>query len=77
MTIYPGDLLHGDRNGVTTIPHQIASEIPDACKELMAAERIVLDYLKGDSLTAAAFAEARKECGAMIAKLAKRLKGGA
>ena len=75
LTIYPGDLLHGDRNGVTTIPHQIASEVPDACKELMAAEKIVLDYLKGDNLNAAAFAEARAECGAMIAKLAKRLKG--
>jgi 4-hydroxy-4-methyl-2-oxoglutarate aldolase len=75
LTIYPGDLLHGDRNGVTTIPHQIASEVPDACKELMAAERIILDYLKGQNLTAAAFAEARAECGAMIATLANRLKG--
>src|SRR6478672_1351696 len=28
ICVYPGDLLHGDLNGVTTIPHQIASEIP-------------------------------------------------
>ena len=25
--IHPGDLLHGDRNGVTTIPNEIASEV--------------------------------------------------
>lgn len=75
LTIYPGDLLHGDRNGVTTIPHEVASEVPDACTELMAAEKIVLDYLKGENLTAAGFAEARAECGAMVTRLAARLKG--
>lgn len=73
--IQPGDLLHGDRNGVTTIPHEIASEIADACEELMAAEQIVLDYLKTDGLTPAGLAGARKECGARIAALAKRLVG--
>ena len=26
ITIYQGDLLHGDLNGVTTIPHEIAAE---------------------------------------------------
>ncbi|MCA9069884.1 MAG: RraA family protein, partial [Planctomycetaceae bacterium] len=26
IVVYPGDLLHGDLNGVTTIPHEIASE---------------------------------------------------
>ena len=75
LWIQPGDLLHGDRNGVTTIPHEIASEIADACEELMAAEQIVLDYLKSDGLTPAGLAGARKECGARIAALAKRLVG--
>lgn len=78
MTIYPGDLVHGDWNGVTTIPHEIANEVPDACKELMAAEAIILDYLKsGADLTIPAFVEARKECGAVIAQLGKRLRGEA
>ena len=76
LTIFPGDLLHGDINGVTTIPHEIASEVPDACKELMTAEHIVLNYLKsGGNLTPSGLAEARKECGAMIAALGKRLRG--
>lgn len=74
MTIYPGTLLHGDRNGVTTIPIEIASEVPDACIELADAEKIILDYVKGTNLNPKDFAEARKACGAKIAELAKRLK---
>src|SRR3954471_1103946 len=27
VTVYPGDLLHGDRNGVTAVPHEIAAEV--------------------------------------------------
>jgi len=75
MTVYQGDLLHGDLNGVTTIPTEIASEVPDACKELMAAEEIVLSYVKGKSITSAGLAEARKECVDRIEKLGQRLRG--
>ena len=75
IPIYPGDLLHGDLNGVTTIPHEIASEIADACKDLMKAEDIVLDYLKGGNLTPEGLGEARKELAAEVGKLGKRLRG--
>lgn len=76
ISIDPGVLLHGDRNGVTTIPIEIASEIPDACKELMAAEQIVLDYCRaGQNLSAKGLSDARKACGDMINQLAKRLTG--
>lgn len=75
IVIYPGDLLHGDLNGVSTIPHEIASEIPDACRELMAAEDIVLNYCKAGNVTPSGLAEARKECAAVIAKLTQRLRG--
>jgi regulator of RNase E activity RraA len=75
IAIYQGDLLHGDCNGVTTIPHEIASEVPDACKELMAAEDIVLHYCRsGKELTTAGYTEARLACGAAIAELGKRLR---
>src|SRR5436305_3759606 len=33
VAIYPGDLLHGDCNGVTTIPLDIASAVAHACEE--------------------------------------------
>jgi regulator of RNase E activity RraA len=74
ICIYPGDLLHGDLNGVTTIPREIASEIPDACAELMAAEQVILEYLKGPNLTPAGLGEARKECASMLQKASQRLR---
>ena len=74
ICIYPGDLLHADLNGVTTIPHEIASEIPDACAGLAAAEKIILDYVRGTNITPAGMAEARKECSAMLAKLTQQLR---
>lgn len=77
IAVYPGDLLHGDRNGVTTIPQEIASEIPEACRELMDAEEIVLKYVRGETITPQGLDEARKECGAAIARLGKRLRGDA
>ena len=41
-----GDLLHGDANGVTSIPLDLASEISDVAEELVAAENHVLHYVK-------------------------------
>ncbi|WP_339910982.1 RraA family protein [Symmachiella dynata] len=74
ICVYPGDLLHGDCNGVTTIPEEIASEVPDACEELMAAESIIMNYLKEPNPTVAGFVEAREACGSKIAKLGARLR---
>lgn len=75
VMIHNGDLLHGDRNGVTTIPHEIASEVAPACAELMAAEQIILDYLRAGKPDVKKFAEARKESQERINALGKRLKG--
>ena len=72
--IAPGDLLHGDANGVTTIPLEIASEVAQACAEYMAAEQVVLDYCKSKDVTVAGFAEARAECGRRIAALSERVR---
>lgn len=75
LTVLNSDLLHGDRNGVTTIPAEIAGEIADACRELMAAEDVVLNYVRGGSITADGLGAARAECGDLIAKLGRRLRG--
>jgi len=72
--IHPGDLLHGDRNGVTTIPNEIASAVAHACPEFAAAEAVVLDYLKGGKVDVKGFAAAHKECRDRIAQLAGKLK---
>ncbi|WP_437226235.1 RraA family protein [Planctomicrobium sp. SH661] len=73
IVIEPGMLLHGDCNGVTTIPISIASEIPDACAELMAAEQVVLEYCRSGNINPKGLIAARKECTDMIDTLAKRL----
>jgi regulator of RNase E activity RraA len=75
VTIQPGDLLHGDRNGVTTIPLEVATATAHACAEYMAAEAVVLDYLKSGRVDPKGYAAARNECKARIDALARRLKG--
>jgi regulator of RNase E activity RraA len=75
VTIHPGDLLHGDRNGVTTIPLGIAAAVAEACLEFMAAEAVVLDYLKAGRVDPKGFAAAQKECRDRIEALGRRLKG--
>lgn len=75
MVIHSGDLLHGDLNGITRIPHEIAAEVPDACREIAKAEAVILEYLHGRSVNLAGFEAARKECINMIGALGKRLRG--
>ncbi len=62
VMVHPGDLLHGDRNGVTTIPNELASAVAHACAEYMAAEAVVLDYLKAGRVDQQGFTAARNEC---------------
>src|SRR4029079_6382320 len=49
LAVQTGDLLHGDANGVTNIPMELAAEIADVAAELVAAENHILDYVKGDA----------------------------
>ncbi len=74
VMVQPGDLLHGDRNGVTTIPHEIASEVAHACAEYVLAESVILDYLKSARIDPKGFSRARAECKDRIDALARRLK---
>lgn len=72
--INPGDLLHGDRNGIASIPLHLAEKLANACPAFVAAESVVLDYLKAGKPTASGYAVARAECQRRIAELAKTLK---
>jgi regulator of RNase E activity RraA len=74
VMVEPGDLLHGDRNGVTTIPIEIAGLVAEACPEFMAAEAVVLDCLKQGGAETKKFAAARKQCHERIEALARKLK---
>ena len=73
LVVDPGDLLHGDANGVTNIPLDIASEVADVSQEFVDAEKIVLDYVNGTGKkTPAGLTAARKEYSAVVAKLTQR-----
>jgi len=76
VTVHPGDLLHGDRNGVTTIPNEVGSATARACAEYVAAEGVIFDYLKSGKPDVPGFTNARKECGDRIAALERKLKNG-
>ncbi|HEY1190429.1 MAG TPA: RraA family protein [Gemmata sp.] len=72
--ITPGDLLHGDRNGITTIPHELAALTAEGCAGFMDAEAVVLNYLRQGNATAAGFVAARDECKRQMNQLGKSLK---
>ena len=74
VAVHHGDLLHGDRNGVTTVPHEIAAAVAHGCAEYMAAEAVVLDYLKAERIDPKGYARARAECKDRIDALARKLK---
>jgi 4-hydroxy-4-methyl-2-oxoglutarate aldolase len=74
LTVHPGDLIHADANGVTTIPLEIAADVPQAAAELAAAEAMVLDYLRSGKPEVQAFQKARKAMMNEFAAIGKRLR---
>jgi 4-hydroxy-4-methyl-2-oxoglutarate aldolase len=46
LKIHPGDLVHGDRHGVHTIPREIAPEIPKVAAGLIAEERALIELCR-------------------------------
>ena len=73
LVVYPDDLLHGDLNGVTTIPRKIAAELADLGDEFVAAEKIILDVLRGGTPSLKGLQEASAEARACIAGLKARV----
>ncbi len=73
MIVHPGNLLHGDCNGVTRIPLSIARQVAQACDEFVAAESVLLDYLKAGAVTYEGLAKARAVCQDRINRLRKQL----
>ena len=60
MEVRPGELLHGDRHGVLTVPAQIAARIPGAAAELQRAERKVIDFCRSSAFSVAKLGEIMK-----------------
>ena len=51
LPIKPGDLLHGDLNGLIKVPEESRDRLPQAAAEVTKAEKAVLDFVRGDSFT--------------------------
>ena len=71
MQVRPGDLLHGDRHGVQTIPLEIAQRIPEVAKDMLNQEREIIELCQADGFT---LEKLRLAVAALAAKR-KRSKG--
>lgn len=51
LEVNPGDLLHGDRHGLLTVPKEIASEISAVAAKLQEAEAKVIAFCRSQEFT--------------------------
>ncbi|MFP6586235.1 MAG: RraA family protein, partial [Pirellulaceae bacterium] len=64
----------GDANGVTNIPLDVVEELADITPEFLAAEDIIMDYVKSDEQkTVEEFTRRRLEFQDVIATLRSRV----
>jgi 4-hydroxy-4-methyl-2-oxoglutarate aldolase len=60
MEVRPGDLLHGDRHGVLTVPVGIAARIPASAAALQREEQKVIDFCRSSAFSVAGLGEIMK-----------------
>lgn len=60
MEVRPGDLLHGDRHGVLTVPREKASEIPAVADRLRREEQKVIEFCRSNSFSVTKLSELMK-----------------
>jgi regulator of RNase E activity RraA len=60
MDVRPGDLLHGDRHGVLSIPAEVAAAVPGVALGLQNAEQKVIDFCRSSSFSVAKLREVMK-----------------
>jgi 4-hydroxy-4-methyl-2-oxoglutarate aldolase len=59
LDVKPGDLLHGDANGLLMVPHEIASRVVEEAQRVREIERKILDLARGSDFTVAKLRELR------------------
>jgi regulator of RNase E activity RraA len=52
LRVRPGDLLHADQHGVTSIPVEIAEKLPDAARSIEQGERKIIDLCQAPGFAA-------------------------
>ncbi len=51
MSVRPGDLLHGDRHGIQTVPIDIAPKIPAVAQRMNGEERALIEFCRSKEFT--------------------------
>jgi regulator of RNase E activity RraA len=49
--IEPGDILHGDANGIVIVPPEVLANLPGAVAEVRDRERRTMDFIKSDAFS--------------------------
>lgn len=68
LVVRTGELLHGDENGVTNIPLEIADEMADVADEFVGLEKEVIDYMQGSG------EKDRKRGGELLSELSASIR---
>ena len=51
LTIRPGELLHGDENGLISIPHEVADKVAAEGQEVLRREQEKVDFIMSDEFS--------------------------
>ncbi len=51
MHVKPGDLLHGDRHGIQTVPAEIAQKVPAVAKRMNGEEQELIEFCQSGGFT--------------------------
>lgn len=51
MAVKPGDLLHGDENGLIHVPADVENELPEAIDKVRERERRIMDFVRGSEFS--------------------------
>ena len=61
MEVHTGDLLHGDRHGILSLPREIAGSVPEVAARLQDIERNVIDYCQSSGFSVEGLAKVMKK----------------
>jgi regulator of RNase E activity RraA len=51
LVISPGDLLHGDENGLIVVPKEALDKLPPAVEAVRSKERALMEFVRGAAFT--------------------------
>ena len=61
MKVRPGDLIHGDRHGVQTVPLEIAAKVPAAAHEILHRRQYLIGLCRATDFSVDRLREAIRE----------------